>query len=266
MRSLLLLSLTLLLSCSSKVLTSPRAAPTTSLTLMTYNVNYGIAGDLDTLEVIARSRAQLVLLQETTPEWEQALRATLSDDYPHMHFAHCCGAGGLAILSAQPFEVLATLDPPDGGWFPSMLIRAHTSLGEVDVLQVHLRPPLSESGSIVSGYLSTPVVREREITHYLDQIAAREMALPKLIVGDFNESDGRAIAHLSTHGMRSVLPEFAPRQHTWRWQTPLGQLQKRLDHVVYDPRTLTPHDARALDSGRSDHLPVLATFVKTQPK
>ncbi len=50
-----------------------------------------------------------------------------------------------------------------------------------------------------------------------------EFGLPTLFVGDFNESDGgRAIAFLAERGFRSALPEFAPGQTTWRWNTSLG--------------------------------------------
>jgi endonuclease/exonuclease/phosphatase (EEP) superfamily protein YafD len=251
-------------SCASS---SPKQAPALasdapSLTLMTYNVNYGIAGDADTIHAISSSGAELILLQKTTPAWEQSLREKLSTQYPHMHFAHCCGAGGLAILSTHPFEVLDTLDPPQGGWFPAMLLRADTSLGPVEILQVHLRPPLSDSGNVLLGYLSTPKVRELEIAHYIDQITSQHNALPTLVVGDFNEDDGRAIKHLDTHGMKSVLPELSPDQHTWRWHTSLGQITQRLDHVVYDPSALTPHTARVINAGRSDHLPIVATFSR----
>lgn len=242
---------------------TPTLAPDApSLTLMTYNVNYGIAGDPDTIDAISSSGAELILLQETTQTWERSLREELSTQYPHMHFAHCCGAGGLAILSTRPFEVLDTLEPPQGGWFPAMLLRADTSLGPIAILQVHLRPPLSNSGNVLLGYLSTPKVRELEITHYIDQITSHHKALPALVVGDFNEDDGRAIAHLDTHGMKSVLPEFSPDQHTWRWHTSLGELTQRLDHVVYDPNALTPHTAHVVEAGRSDHLPIVATFSK----
>ncbi len=275
-KTLALISSCLLLLChctapssySHDSSSTPPTAPATqqltddaTLTIMTYNVNYGIAGDLDTIQAISDSGASLVLLQETTQEWEDTLRATLAHTYPHMHFAHCCGAGGLAVLSTRPFEIKAILDPPEGGWFPAMSLRAETSLGELDILQVHLRPPLSESGNVFSGYLSTRSVRELEISHYLEQLSSP----PTLIVGDFNESHGKAIAHLDDVGLRSVLPELEPDQHTWRWQTSLGDITQRLDHVVYDPARLTPLTAQALDAGRSDHLPVMATFCVTPP-
>lgn len=40
----------------------------------------------------------------------------------------------------------------------------------------------------------------------------------------------------------------------------MGTIHHRLDHIVYDPR-LEALSARVLGAGRSDHLPVVATFV-----
>jgi endonuclease/exonuclease/phosphatase (EEP) superfamily protein YafD len=80
------------------------------------------------------------------------------------------------------------------------------------------------------------------------------------VAGDFNEDrDGRAVGFLVARGMQSALPEFVPHAKTWRWDTSLGQVHSRLDHIVYN-RQLVPTDAHVVDGGRSDHLPVVATF------
>lgn len=227
------------------------------LVVLTYNVNFGIPGDLPTMEAIARADADVIFLQETTAEWETALRATFSHTYPHQSFHHCCGAGGLAVLSRLPFETPTYLPPPEGGWFPAQAVVLQTPLGPVQALNVHLRPPASESGSFASGYFTTPRVRAQEIATYH---AALNPKLPTIIVGDFNEDrDGRAVKFLEERGFRSALPEFSPKQHTWRWPTPVLTLRMQLDHIVYDA-ALEPAAVQVLPLGRSDHLPVLATF------
>ena len=68
--------------------------------VMTYNVNFGLAGDSSILETIRKSQADVVFLQETTLDWEAAIRAALSELYPHMGFRGGSGAGGLAVLVA----------------------------------------------------------------------------------------------------------------------------------------------------------------------
>lgn len=247
-------------ACASQTRVAERApANTPQLKVMTFNVNYGIAGDPSTIQTIAGAGADLVFLQETTPAWEAALRQTLLKAYPHMAFHHCCGAGGLAVLSKTPFTSERIMDAPKPGWFPAWLIKATTPIGTVQALNVHLRPPVSDTGSFVSGHFTTPAIREAEISAYHKHLDPK---LPTLIVGDFNEAeDGRAVSFLQAKKLRSVLPEYHPKANTWRWDVSSVTLRARLDHIVYTPNTLRPLDAQVLPHGRSDHLPVVATFI-----
>jgi endonuclease/exonuclease/phosphatase family metal-dependent hydrolase len=223
---------------------------------MTYNVNFGLAGDDETIAAIVEGEADLVLLQETTPEWEDALRLELSGAYPHMSFHHSGGAGGLAVLSRFAFEERELVDSPSG-WFPALVVDVDSPLGPLQVLEVHLRPPVSDSGSVVSGYFSTPAVRLDEIEAFDGHLAA---GVPTIVAGDFNErEDGKAVSFLAGQGLASVLPEYHPHVKTWRWTTSVGEIEARLDHILYSPE-LRPYDARVVEAGRSDHLPVVAVF------
>ncbi|HEX6766898.1 MAG TPA: hypothetical protein VF103_15490, partial [Polyangiaceae bacterium] len=75
-------------SCSEKPLRPARspAAGEQTLSVLSYNLNYGLAGDAPTLEALAARPSDLVLLQETTPEWETALRARFESEYPFIAF------------------------------------------------------------------------------------------------------------------------------------------------------------------------------------
>ncbi len=226
-----------------------------SVTLATYNVNYGLAGDAATLAAIEALDVDAVFLQETTAAWESHLRP-LASRYPHMAFRHMGGAGGLAVLSKRPF-VEKDYVHPDGAWFPAWRVVIDTPLGPLQVVNVHLRPNISDGGSVLSGLFTTPAERRREIRHY---IATLESALPAVFVGDFNETaDGLAVQELAALGMRSALREHGGPQHTWHWQTSVGELRKQLDHVVYDERLVVTR-AEVVFSGRSDHYPVVATL------
>jgi endonuclease/exonuclease/phosphatase (EEP) superfamily protein YafD len=256
-RALIAALLLVLASCSkpSRKAHAPRPGQPT-LRVMTYNVNYGLAGDPSTLEAIAAGEADLVLLQETTRLWQQSLEERFADEYPYRSHHHFRGAGGQAVLSRVPYKVVGQL-PARHGWFPALVIHAETDLGTIQVLSVHLRPPISDSGSVVSGYFTTGEIRRAEISDFFGEL---DSDLPTLVVGDFNESDGDAIAFLRSRGLRSGLAEFAPNADTWRWQTSLGSVHSQLDHVVYS-RRLEPLDVRVLQRGRSDHLPVVADFI-----
>ncbi len=225
--------------------------------VMSYNVNYGLAGDASIIGVIETADCAVVFLQETTPDWERALRKALGKKYTHIEFRHGRGAGGLGILSKHRFDPGELIDPPEGGWFPAWRVVLDTPLGKIQALNVHLRPQISDGGSVVSGYFTTDDIRERQIGRYLEHL---DPDLPTLIVGDFNENrSGDAVARLLQKGYRSALPEFSPYQATWRWKTSVGTITSQLDHIAYD-RKLEPVDVWVLRAGSSDHLPLVGIF------
>lgn len=228
-----------------------------TLEVMTFNVNFGIPGDTATVALIEQSTAELVVLQETTPAWEAATRAPFSKRWPHQQWVHSAGAGGLAVLSTRPFT--AKVLENRKGWFPAMQVVAQLALGPVQVLAVHLRPPVSDSGSFVSGYLTTSPLRRDELSSFL---ASLQPALPTLIAGDFNEgTNGDAVSELHGRGFRSVLPEFEPGAKTWGWNVGSVHLSAQLDHLAASAE-LEPLNAKVVKGGRSDHQPVVATFVR----
>jgi endonuclease/exonuclease/phosphatase family metal-dependent hydrolase len=240
---------------------APAAAPASrvtpgapSLTLASYNINFGLAGDEETLEAIGRIGADVVFLQESTPAWERVIQGRWRSRYPRMEFRHSPGAGGLAVLSRFPVTSIRYL-LPKGDWFPAWLVRVDSPLGPMRVLQVHLRPPISDGGSWVWGYLTTDQYRLDEMRHFA---ASLQGSIPTVILGDFNEKNSKAVAYVRQLGFTSALERFSPRAHTWRWQTSVMVLRHTLDHVFVSPE-LVAVKGRALDVGRSDHLPVVAT-------
>ncbi len=226
------------------------------LTVMTFNVNYGRAHDPLTIAAVGAGDADIILLQETTPAWEENLREAFSEQYPHIAFHHDGGAGGLAVLSRYPLE--HEIYPATDGWFPAMNLVAETPIGRVQCMSVHLHPPVSESGSVVSGYFSTGSVRRKEMQGYAARL---DEALPTIVVGDFNEGEGDAINQMRDRGFALAVPMFQGEGvPTWRWNTSVGEVTSTLDHVMF--KGIDAIDARVLNAGRSDHLPILVTFVR----
>ncbi|HLK92499.1 MAG TPA: endonuclease/exonuclease/phosphatase family protein [Polyangia bacterium] len=240
----------------------PVAATGPAFRLLTYNVNFGIPGDAATVAAIRDADADLVLLQETNAAWEQALRKALSPTFPAMLFKNRAAAAGFAVLSRLPI-VESELIPPSGdGWFPALRIVVETPFGRVQALSVHLRPPVSESGSAFGLLLPTEAVRVAEIRGFVARLSPD---VPTLVAGDFNEEeDGDAVRVLRERGMRSALARHAPGQPTWRWKTVFGTLHRQLDHVFYDAR-LDVAWAAVRVAGRSDHLPVIAVVTSVTP-
>jgi endonuclease/exonuclease/phosphatase (EEP) superfamily protein YafD len=133
-----------------------------------------------------------------------------------------------------------------------------TDAGPVQVLNVHLKPPVSDRGSFgVSGYLFTDDDRQREIQRFY---AAGRTDVPMIVAGDFNDGEGSGVLRrLKGKGMQNALPEFDRRTPTWEWQTSMIKLHRRMDHIVYAPE-LYCYEARVVRAGESDHFPVVGVF------
>jgi endonuclease/exonuclease/phosphatase (EEP) superfamily protein YafD len=230
------------------------------LRVLTWNVNYGLTGDTQAIEAIRAAAADVVFLQETNAEWEQALRAAFAETYATVEFVERPAAGGMGLLARWPVVEAEVLEPPAEGWFPAWRVVLATPLGHVQFLGVHLHPQISDSGSVVSGYFTTGDNRLAEIRAYVAQL---DPALPTLLLGDFNETtSGEALGQLAALGYESALNEFDPGRDTWRWTTSAVTISFQFDHLVHDAR-LEPIDVRAIEAGRSDHIPVLGVFVRT---
>lgn len=216
-----------------------------ALWVATYNVNFERPSDV-TVAAIAAADADVVFLQETHEAWEQAIDEAL--DYPHVEFRHDQAEGGMAILSRYPFEIRRHGRAPQSA-FPSTRLVAHTPLGELDVLHVHLHPPLDEDGSLVVGYFTTSTRRYDELVH---QLGART---PDLVLGDFNEGEGPAIEHLESLSMAQAQTTLGPPERTWTWDAGATELEGRPDHV-FAGRALRVTGVQVLLRGDSDHRPL----------
>jgi endonuclease/exonuclease/phosphatase (EEP) superfamily protein YafD len=228
--------------------------------VMSFNVNWGGPDMGRSAAAILKSDPDVAALQETTPGWERFLRRRLGARYRFMTFRHGSGAGGMAFLSKWPLRDLGPTAPPSGGWFFAWHAEVKTPKGPVHLLNVHLRPPLGESGrtsTVVSAYFKTRSVRLREIKYHMAHVRGRR---PLIVLGDFNESaDGRAARWLKRRGFVDALEKYDPKTATWKWRTSIYTFRKRLDHIFYS-RGLRCVDAQVLGPAGSDHYPVEAVF------
>ena len=226
------------------------------LTVLSFNVNFELAAPGASLEAIASSGADLILLQETSPAWEALLAPVLAVSHPHRGFRHGFRGAGLGVISRWPWAERALRAAHPRAWFPSWRIQVATPAGALQVLQLHLRPSMTDAGRVTpSGYLHSRSIRQEEARWHL---AGLEPSLPTLLAGDLNESRGEpAVRALQSQGFRSAVPRWTP---TWRW--PLAghpAVRLELDHVLLGPGLL-PGAAQVLQAGSSDHLPVRASF------
>lgn len=232
-----------------------------SLRIVTYNVNMrGYApGAADFLYEVD---ADIVCLQETHDQWESYLREHLSERYPYRIFHNARGAGGISILSKHPLRARQVI-PSEAGWFPALYAVAETPMGDIGVLNVHLKPPLSDSGS-VSAYalIDTPQIHEKEIMEFFEALAPD---IPVIVAGDLNEDDaGKACQWLQKQGYTDSLPLFDRKSPTWIWRTKPGFVLKgRYDHIFVH-RRLQCTGAGVFTVKASDHEPVLSVVQPGQ--
>lgn len=230
MRVIALLLIAVLCGCHAPQRAEAPVGP--HFRVLTYNVNWAVPRPDLAASIIRQSRADIVCLQETTPDWERFLRQTLGSEYPFMEFRESEGrmGGGLAFLSRVPASEVAYL-PSETGWFDGWIMSFQTMLGPVQVLNVHLRPPVSDTGSWASGYFSTGDDRLREMERFYDH---RRADMPILIAGDYNDGENSPVLRwLEEQGLVNALPQFDYGTPTWEWRTSVGTLQRRMDHIVY---------------------------------
>ncbi|MFN0252979.1 MAG: endonuclease/exonuclease/phosphatase family protein [Kofleriaceae bacterium] len=236
------------------------------LRIVSYNVNFGRAGDPTNVRAVGPLNGDMVFLQETNAVWEQAFVEALGRRYPHHRFTHPKAgegpAGGMGVLSRFPIESITEL-PTRGGFFFAWRVVVTSNLGRIQVLNVHLRPPMSDAGSWVVGYFSTRGNRLEEIEHHL---AALDPKLPTLLVGDFNEeTDGLAMERLAQLGYGNATAQFNPKTPTWQW--PLSSsvtLRFQLDHILHDAH-FVPVASQIVPVGNSDHVPIWTDFERIDP-
>jgi len=255
--------LMLVLSCGCRTTTRTATVPTEPhIRVLTYNVNYGGARPDLAVDIIRRSGAEIVCLQETTRQWEQYLRQELEHDYRVSQFRESKTrmGGGFGFLAKVPAREIAYV-PSDTGWFDGWIMQFETGIGPVQVINVHLRPPYSDRGSWISGYFTTSDDRRQEMEKFYQ---ARDPQVPTLVLGDFNDNEHSAVVRwLQGKGLINALPQFDRYHPTWKWETSLVTLKRRMDHILYSP-DFDCAAARVIPAGASDHFPVEAILTKAK--
>ena len=247
---------------SSPPVRSVPAREPSSLRVLSYNVNFGLAGDPAGARAIASAAPDVVVLQETNAAWEASLVANLPG-YAYHRFAPPVDlpAGGMGVLSRVPIVSIEAIDSVAGPFFAWRVVLDPPG-GRIQILDVHLHPPMSDGGSWVVGYFSTREAREQELAWHAARL---DPALPALIVGDFNEDgDGRAVAVARRLGFTDAIAQFAGTTRTWEWPIGTFTLRFQLDHLMYDDRFVATA-AGIVEAGQSDHKPVWADLQRVQP-
>jgi vancomycin resistance protein VanJ len=226
---------------------------------MTYNVLQGNPDPDGTMDAIEAADPDVVVLQETNAEWQTHLEKRFEKRYPYRAF-HPRPFGGMSVLSKLRIKTDELLAKPTGAFSPAQRLVVDTPLGDIQILNVHLRPNV-DRGNWLLGWQTTPPIRRREIETYWKKLSP---SLPTIIAGDFNElPTGSAVEFLADHGLARI-PTKGPT--TWHHVVEVGgkkisALSMDIDHVIVD-KSFSAKDAHVVDAGASDHRPVVVTLER----
>ena len=228
---------------------------------VTYNVN--MQGNAPrVIEFLQKIDADIICLQETLGQWESFLREHLSDQYPYMVFHNAMGGGGISILSKHLISEQQVIYS-EAGWFPALYAKASTPIGEIGVLTIHLKPPVSEKGGVTAyAILKTPKTHLEEMEAFFDKLKPN---IAFVVAGDFNEDlSGKACQWLIEKGYTDSLSLFDRRSSTWIWRTKSGiVLKNRYDHIFINQQ-LRCTGSSVVRVRASDHEPVLSVLQREQ--
>jgi endonuclease/exonuclease/phosphatase family metal-dependent hydrolase len=175
------------------------ATATTTIDVLTYNINNVAIKCCNRRRrirhAICSSGADIVLLQETNPAWEEYLlqeenesESRIATLYKHCYFHHPNAttdraAGGIAILSRYPLlddkvHILYFTTNVNGSVFPALICSLHIPLGKyynvaLNIANVHLRPPVELDGT---AKLDTARITEPVRLHEMKELIRRSNA------------------------------------------------------------------------------------------
>ena len=250
-----------LLVCGCASTQEPDFAPKQPhIKILTYNVNWGFVNPDKVVRYLATEDADIICLQETNVHWKRYLGERLRQQYTTGRFRDWSNAGGTAIISKYKIYDLNLLEPRST-WFPAFYALADTPIGTIQLLNVHLKPPMSEEGKLsATAYPKTGDEHIAEMEWFLRRTDPNQ---PMIILGDFNENEkGKAIRRLIEAGWTNALSRYDKKSITWQLTTPEGlEFKERFDHILYN-QFLDCTGAKVVDTEGSDHFPVVAIIVQ----
>jgi len=239
--------------------------PQNNLRIATYNLYWNngtceINHPKSSTRLMQFINADILLLQEVTPKLNQCIESTLKKYYPHIEFKPHGREGGLAIYSKYPFTTTHYILPKHG-WFPAWIVNAHTPKGNIQLLNLHLRPSVDKGNNVglfAAAIFATPAIRMQEIKQFTSYVTHNK---PTIIAGDFNEGDtGDTIHYLKQLGYQDALSKNQS-SHTWRHYAGPFLLINRYDRIFFS-RHFQIKYVQVLHESSSDHYPVVADVLQ----
>lgn len=215
------------------------------LRVATVNLWFRNADPARVLEWLQSHPADVVVLQEVTSAWEQALRATASS-YPHRTLQPREDPYGIGVLSRWPISHLESVDFAHDG-LPSLVATLDVAGRRVQVIALHTHWPV-----LPHLFLA------RDAGLRLASERARDATMPTVLAGDLNLTPyAPAFSRLEQDSR--LRDAFAGRLWRPTWQAGFWPLALPIDHV-FVPEGVCVVDASIGPAVGSDHRPVAVTL------
>lgn len=227
----------------------PDAAPKgVALRVLTANVELGTA-DPAALAALARDRADVLVLQELTPQLAGAVDTRIAADFPHRALDTRPHASGAGLWSRYPIT-----DTEEVGGFQLATQQARLAVpgaAEVTLLNTHIVGPWPQP---IDGWRAELALMRDIMTGLAAQPG------PVIVAGDFNATHDMAPfrALLSTGFGDAADQSGAGLARSFPADSPIPPLIG-IDHILIRHGWAT--DARTVRVPGSDHLGVVATVV-----
>ncbi len=220
-----------------------------AFTVVTANLQYSNHDTSRFLDWLARNPADLVVLQEVTGAWADALSGV--PDYPQREFLVRDDAYGVGVMSRWP---LRSIEPRDfaGDGLPSLSGGLVIEGQPLRFLALHARWP------ILPALASS---RDRSLDAAAALVRAGDGAAA--VLGDLNLTAYSPVfaRFLEAAGLRDAVgePRWAPT-----WMAGFWPLALRIDHVLVTPDLCVEHIEVGPSIG-SDHRPLIARLRLASP-
>lgn len=252
----------------------PDVAPgATSITVMSFNI-WGLSQSQETARAVREAGpADIVVLQELSPKMAGLLVVELGSEYPY-HALEIGGRDyGLGAFSRYPLVRVEANHPWDP-LSPVQVLRVARGGDVFFLYNVHLQASnvlvqVDTGGSLAEYTMLGVRAREGQLRRLVADIATRTE--PVLVTGDFNSTEMssgyRMLAQKVTDAHRAagwgLGHTFPAYGGTWH-RLPILRRMMRLD-MIFCSQELAPLTCRVASAhGESDHLPVVAQFVRSR--
>ncbi|MDP9864803.1 MULTISPECIES: endonuclease/exonuclease/phosphatase family protein [Streptosporangium] len=212
------------------------------LTALQHNVSDENSDPGGTARVLARAGADLIALEELTPEALPVYEAVLAPGHPYHAVVGTVGLWSrYPLTGSRPVDIRPV--GVGGDWSRGLRSTARTPLGDIAVYVAHLP---SVRIRLPDGFSSD--WRDESAVALGAAIAAEELDRVVLL-GDFNST-------LDDRGLAPVISRMTPADGGFGFSWPAALPLARIDHIM--TRAATPVATWTLPATGSDHLPIAA--------